>query len=263
METRAFGLDSVTSAPATLDASCFRSRPVYGILDIARLRTPFTSSVRDAPKQAVQVSSAAISRVSVRLGRDLAGLPTTSIATANRTGSDDARTFGTLDNMDHVLLTYLQAFPSIQAAGALVEYVLSAADARAPPPTNSSALYNLTASLAQLPVLEVALFGAVGPDDLSLAMADFATADGELFFGSSAADAFRAWATKRAGSVVWADGPIAAQVVRESVRDQTFEDVCKGASTLLANAASTGTKTSRADVQRIVDVFRTIGYLGS
>lgn len=264
METEAFGLSAITSSPSALDVNCFRNRPVYGVLDLARLRTPFTPQVKNAPRQAVQISTEAVSRVSVRLGRGLAGLPSTSILSANVTGADDARTHGTLGNMDHVLLTYLQSFPSIQAAGALVEHVLGASDTRAPPPSNISTLFNLTASLAELPVLEVAFFGTVGPNDLSLAVADFATADGELFFGSSDADAFRNWATQRAGSIVWADGAIAQQVVREgATKDQTFEEVWKGGATLLSNAATTGTKTSRNDVQRIVDAFGTIGYLGS
>ncbi|KAG8682179.1 hypothetical protein FRC08_015135 [Ceratobasidium sp. 394] len=260
METNAFGLDAVNSSPSTLDSSCFSSRPVYGILDLARLRTPFISG---KPRQAVQLASAANSRVSVHLGRDLAGVPSASSSLANLTGTDDARTFGTLDNMDHVLLSYLQAFPSIQAASALVQYVLGASDVRAPPPTNTSALFNLTSSLDTLPVLEVALFGTVGPSDLGEAVADFATADGQLFFGSSDADAFRNWAVQRAGSVVWADGALATQVVREGVRDETFELVWKGASQLLQNAQTAGTKTSRSDVQRVVDAFGGIGYMGS
>ncbi|KAG9091673.1 hypothetical protein FS749_016363, partial [Ceratobasidium sp. UAMH 11750] len=142
-------------------------------------------------------------------------------------------------------------------------YVLGASDVRAPPPTNTSALFNLTSSLDTLPVLEVALFGTVGPSDLGEAVADFATADGQLFFGSSDADAFRNWAVQRAGSVVWADGALAAQVVREGARDETFELVWKGASQLLQNAQTAGTKTSRSDVQRVVDAFGGIGYMGS
>ncbi|KAG9084468.1 hypothetical protein FRC07_013630, partial [Ceratobasidium sp. 392] len=215
------------------------------------------------PTQAVQLASAASSRVSVHLGRALAGEPSASGSSANVTGTDDARTFGTLDNMDHVLLSYLQSFPSIQAAGSLVEHVLGASDARAPPPSNTSTLFNLTSSMDKLPVVEVALFGTVGPDDLSAAVAGFANANGELFFGSSDADAFRAWAVQRAGSVVWADGALAQQVVREASRDQTFELVWEGASKLLQNAQTIGTKTSRSEVQQVVDAFGRIGYLGS
>ncbi|KAG8779344.1 hypothetical protein FRC12_024356 [Ceratobasidium sp. 428] len=261
METRAFGLKDVTSAPSALDSSCFPSRPVYGVLDMARLRTPFASG--NKPTQAVQLASVANSRVSVHLGRALAGEPSASGSSANVTGTDDTRTFGTLDNMDHVLLSYLQAFPSIQAAGSLVEYVLGASDARAPPPSNTSTLFNLTSSLETMPVLEVALFGTVGPDDLGAAVADFANSNGELFFGSSDADAFRAWAVQRAGSVVWADGATASQVVREATRDETFELVWKGASGLLLNAQTTGTKTSRRDVEQVVRTFEKIGYMGS
>ncbi|KAG8743672.1 hypothetical protein FRC11_013770, partial [Ceratobasidium sp. 423] len=190
METAVFGLDRISSAPSALDASCFPSRPVYGVLDLVRLRSSFGPGEKGAPKQAVQVSANATSRVSVRLGRDAAGLPSMSIASANRTGSDDPRTFGTINNMDHVLLTYLQAFPSIQAAGALVEHVLASSDSRAPPPSNTSALFNLTTGLTELPTLEVAFFGTVGPRDLAFAHADFAASDGQLFFGSNAADAF-------------------------------------------------------------------------
>ncbi|CAE6508111.1 unnamed protein product [Rhizoctonia solani] len=264
METAVFGLDKINSAPSALDASCFPSRPVYGVLDLARLRSSFGPGEKGGPKQAVQVSANATSRVSVRLGRDAAGLPSTSIASANLTGSSDPRTFGTMNNMDHVLLTYLQAFPTIQAAGALVEHVLASSDSRAPPPSNTSALYNLTTGLTELPMLEVAFFGTVGPADLVLAHADFAAPDGQLFFGSSAADAFRDWAVQRADQVVWSDGPNAAQVVREGqTKDQTFEDVWKAASALLSNAQTTGTKTSRSDVQRVANAFGTIGYMGS
>ncbi|KAG9120483.1 hypothetical protein FRC07_004013 [Ceratobasidium sp. 392] len=260
METSAFGLSAVGSSPSTFDASCFSSRPVYGVLDIARLHTSFVSG---KPTKAVQLASVASSRVSVHLGRALAGKPSAPGSSANVTGTDDARTFGTLDNMDHVLLSYLQSFPSRQAAGSLVEYVLGASDVRAPPPSNTSTLFNLTSSMDKLPVLEVALFGTVGPNDLSAAVAGFATANGELFFGSSDADAFRAWAVQRAGSVVLADGALAQQVVREASRDQTFELVWEGASKLLQNAQTIGTKTSRSEMRQVVDAFGRIGYLGS
>ncbi|KAJ1301394.1 hypothetical protein OPQ81_008656 [Rhizoctonia solani] len=166
--------------------------------------------------------------------------------------------------MDHVLLTYLQAFPSIQAAAALVEHVLASSDSRAPPPTNTSALYNLTLGLTELPTLEIALFGTIGPKDLAFAHADFAAPSGELFFGSSAGNAFRNWAVQRTDQVVWSDGPNAAQVVREGkVKDQTFEEVWDAGSLLLSNAETTGTKTGRSDVERIVNAFTTIGYMGS
>ncbi|QRV83641.1 Zinc finger protein GLI2 [Ceratobasidium sp. AG-Ba] len=260
METKAFGLDPVTSAPSNLDSSCFPSRPVYGVLDIPRFRTPF---VEGSPRQAVQLASAANSRISVHVGRDLAGIPSAPSHSANATGVDDTRTFGTLDNMDHVLLLYLQAFPSIQAAGALVQYVLDASDPKTPPPTNTSTLFNLTSSLDSMPILEVALFGSVGPSDLSASLADFSTADGQLFFGSSDADAFRNWAMQRTGSVVWADGALATQVVRETTKDETFEMIWKGANGLLGNAQTTGTKTSRRDVQQVVDAFGNVGYMGS
>ncbi|KAF8747256.1 hypothetical protein RHS01_11367 [Rhizoctonia solani] len=232
-----------------LNPNCFSSRPVYGVLDIARLRSSFGPSEKDAPKQAVQVAANATSRVSVRLGRDGAGLPLTSVATANLTGSDDARTFGTISNMDHVLLTYLQAFPSIQAAGALIDHVLASSDLKAPP---------------RQTLLRFAFFGTVGPVDLASASADFASPSGELFFGSSAGDAFREWAVQRTGEVVWYDGAAATQVVREGrTRDSTFEDVWKGANGLLSNAETTGVRTSRPEVARIVNVFTTIGYMGS
>ncbi|CAE6422056.1 unnamed protein product [Rhizoctonia solani] len=264
METMVFGLDRISSAPLALDASCFPSRPVYGVLDLARLRSSFGPSEDNAPKQAVQVSANATSRLSIRLGRSGAGLPSTSIATANLTGSSDPRTFGTINSMDHVLLTYLQAFPSIQAAGALVEHVLASSESRAPPPTNTSALYNLTSGLTALPVLEVAFFGRVGPTDLVLAHADFAAPSGELFFGSRAGDAFRNWAVQRTDQVVWSDGPNAAQVVREGqTKDQTFEEVWDAAGLLLSNAETTGTKTSRSDVAQIASAFARIGYMGS
>ena len=103
-----------------------------------------------------------------------------------------------------------------------------------------------------------------GRKALAFAHADFAAPDGELFFGSSAGDAFRDWAVQRTDQVVWSDGPSAAQVVREGkLKDQTFEEVWKGASTLLSNAETTGTKTSRTDVETVVNAFTTIGYMGS
>ncbi|CAE6537899.1 unnamed protein product [Rhizoctonia solani] len=264
MESSVFGLAKLGSAPLALDASCFPSRPVYGVLDLARLRSSFGPSEPNGPTQAVQLSTNATSRASVRLGRNAAGVPSVPITSANRTGSTDARTFGTIHHMDHVLLAYLQSFPSIQAASALVQHVLASSDPRAPPPSHTSALYNLTSQLTQLPILEVAVFGTVGPSDLSLAHADLATPSGELFFGSSAADTFRAWATRRTGQVVWSDGAHASQVVREGqTKDQTFEEVWSGAGLLLSNAQTAGTRTSRTEVQRIVSAFTTIGYMGS
>ncbi|KAF8755895.1 hypothetical protein RHS01_04667 [Rhizoctonia solani] len=227
METGVFGLTRTGSVPSALDRAV--SRPVYG---------------KDAPKQAVQVAANATSRVSVRLGRDGAGLPLTSVATANLTGSDDARTFGTISNMDHVLLTYLQAFPHL------------------PDKHFCAVQSNLGLDRVAHPRSRVLWNGRTGGS--RVCVCGLCVPSGELFFGSSAGDAFREWAVQRTGEVVWYDGAAATQVVREGrTRDSTFEDVWKGANGLLSNAETTGVRTSRPEVARIVNVFTTIGYMGS
>lgn len=217
IEAGIFGLTS-PSAASQFDQSCYASRPIYGVLDILRLRLPFIDSRTGTAKQAAVLQRDAGPRAVLYAGEVLSAMPAASGASNSTSTVTDPRQFGTLNHLSHVMLDYLSSIDDTNLAISLVEYVLTAPTV---PPSNTSALFR---GLAQLPTLEVAVFGTVLPTDLASIASSFATPNGSLFFGSDASAAVRTWAINAAGApVVWADSAGAPKVVREaSLDDDTF-----------------------------------------
>ncbi|KAF8168004.1 hypothetical protein B0H34DRAFT_41501 [Crassisporium funariophilum] len=213
IETGVFGLQQVAST-AQFDPSCYRARPVYGVLDVLRLRLPFLDST-GALMQAAILSRDANSRVILYNGEIFSG---TIIGTTNITSSQlDARHYGTSSLLDHVVLQYLSSIPDMSIANALVRFVLDSATSTtqvAVPPDISTALFR---SIQSIPTIEVAVFGDVGPPDLTSTVASFTTSSGSLFFGSDDGTAFRNWTINSiSGSVIWAENATSPQVVRDN-----------------------------------------------
>ena len=229
LETSVFGLSS-PAVQADFDVSCFPDRPIYGVLDILRLRLPFQDSQAGA-KQAAILSRDASSRVVVYNGEVLSNLNysnTTSIPTT------DPRQFGTLHHMNHVLLDFFEAIPNTSVATQLVDYVLSYA---VTPPSNDTLLGQ---SLDTIPTLEVAVFGSVTPPDVSSVVSSFTTPSGDLFFGTSQSLAVRDWAMVAAqSSVTWTEFADSPKVVDDnSFTDSGFNEVWDPAFTFFHSSSN-------------------------
>ncbi|KAG8976237.1 hypothetical protein FRC05_004487 [Tulasnella sp. 425] len=261
IEQNAFKLPEVATVPSSFDFSCFASRPVYGVLDVLRLRLPFLDKTDQAPLQAAVLSADATSRALIRPGTVLSLFPSVDSADAPASAVRQ-RNYGTLKYLNHVLLAWLKSLPLAQAS-AIATFVANSSPTSGPP--TSSAL-NATA-LASVPGIEVAVFGTIGPTDVDHSVSSFAATSGSLFFGSQTGGVFREWAANTATSttsVVWADSSTSAKVVKETVtEDSTFEAVWQGASTMITNANVMGKVTGASDVATVVGVFEQIGYLGS
>lgn len=214
VETGVFGL-TAPSSPAGFDQSCYASRPVYGVLNILRLRLPFLDARANLSRQAAVLERDVAPRVVVRVGESLSTKPASNDAAAPKL---DPRDYGTFNHLSHVMLDYFSSIDDTNLAIALAEHVLSAPTV---PPSDTSALLQ---ELSKIPPLEVAVFGSVLPEDIASVQSSFATPSGGLFFGSDASAALRSWALTAADApVVWTDGAGAPKVVREtSLDDSTF-----------------------------------------
>ncbi|KPV72209.1 uncharacterized protein RHOBADRAFT_56028 [Rhodotorula graminis WP1] len=244
VEVEVFGLSAVSSSQS-LDSSCL-NRPLYGVLNLLKLRLPFPSSDKRSslPQQSLVLKSSAVTdRVTVHASELLAAGPLAAAPTSPSLPVTPER-FGLLSRLDHVLLDLLNTV-STAIANDLVDYVLSSPSGPPSPSTCPSLLDN------SLPLLEVQLWGGLQYDDADLARSSLvagsasssSAAATSLFFGSSAGDAWRSWAlsnTQHASlsRVEWADAAERGDVVVDQGRGGTaFEGVW-------ARAASGSLKTS-------------------
>lgn len=211
LETTVFGLASVAAA-SQFDASCFPEHPIYGVLDVLQLRLPFIDSRTGVAKQAAVLKRDAAPRAIVYSGEILSALPGTPQAqNTSRSQYLDPYQFGTLNNLNHVILEFLSSIPDINVANALVDFILTSPTV---PPLNTTDLYQ---SISSIPTLEVAVFGTVNPSDVSYTVSSFSTPSGSLFFGSDQSLALRDWAISGVGSsVVWTEFTGSPQVVHDS-----------------------------------------------
>jgi len=222
IESNVFGLPPLPNA-TQFDASCFPNRPIYGVLDVLRLRLPFADPRSGVPRQAAVLKRDVAPRVILHSGALLSPLPGPSNMTDISMQLTDPRQYGTLGQWNHVILQYLSSIPDNNVAIALVSYVLSSASLEVGPPSNSSVLFQ---SLPMIPIIEVAVFGSVISSDVSFAVSSFTTSSGTLFFGSAQGTALRNWAIKsRGGSIAWAESVLSPLIVRDSTfSDVIFED---------------------------------------
>ncbi|KAG6842575.1 hypothetical protein C0991_000101 [Blastosporella zonata] len=238
IEGPVFGLSSAPSA-SSFDPSCYPDRPIYGVLDVLRLRQPFFDTRSGIARQAAVLQRGVNPRVIIRNGAILSSLPGPSNVSTISVQQADPRQYGTLGQFNHVVLQYLSSIAQLEVATALVAYVLASASVQAIPPPSTSVLFT---SLATIPILEVAVFGTVSPPDISTAASAFTTASGSLFFGSNQGTALRNWAITGCGSTtIWAESPLSPQVVRDnSFQDQIFNATWTAVSTALNNNIGVG-----------------------
>lgn len=217
LETSVFGLSS-PSTQTNFDDPCFADRPVYGVLDVLRLRLPFRDSQTGLAKQAAILSHDASPRVVIYNGQVLSGLPDSNTASIPTT---DPRRFGTLNHINHILLDFFEAIPDVNVATQFVDYVLSSP---VTPPSNDTVLGQ---SLNIIPTLEAAVFGSITPPDVAGVVSSFTTPSGGLFFGTDQSLAVREWAiaaTKT--SVTWTQFSNSPLIVNDdSFTDTAFNAV--------------------------------------
>ena len=212
VETGVFGLQPIANTPSEFHTSCYQDRPVYGVLDVLRLRLPFLDSQTGTAKQALVLTRDANPRVVLYQGPMFSTAP--NVIHTPTSSQLDARQYGTLSLFDHVVLQYLTSMPNLNAASALVSFVLNAATNTSIPPDQS---YPLFRSLQSIPFLEVAVFGNVEPPDLTSTVASFTTSSNSLFFGSADGTDLRNWTINTVGGpVVWTENATSPLVVRDS-----------------------------------------------
>jgi hypothetical protein len=250
VESSVFSLPQISPASA-FNVSCYADRPVYGVLDVLRLRLPFVDSYLGSPKQAAVVKRDVATRAVIYSNRLLSDLPSNPTPQHLTMVQTDARQYGTLNQMNHVILNFLSSIPDVNVAIALVQYLLSSPSV---PPANSSILLE---SIESIPVLEVAIFGSVTPSDISSSVSSFSTPSGALFFGSDQALALRQWAINAtSSSVAWSEFATSAQVVYDtSFTDSTFNTVWDPASAFF-HSQQPGVTVS---VSNVTDAFTATG----
>jgi hypothetical protein len=213
LENGVYGLQPA-SVQADFQPSCYRDRPLYGVLDVLRLRLPFDDSRNNVARQGAVLERAVSPRAIMHSGEILSALPHDP---SNPSVPSDPRQYGTLNNFNHVILQYLSSIPDINTAISFVQYVLSYP---AFPPTNSTNLFN---TLSSLPALEVAVFGNITGSDITYVVSSFATPTNDLFFGSDAALALRIWTISAIqSSLAWAELSTSPEVVHDSSFDDSL-----------------------------------------
>ncbi|KAL7417491.1 hypothetical protein BDY24DRAFT_375065 [Mrakia frigida] len=267
-ESSVFALASATVGGEVLTSSCFPDRPVYGSLNLLHLRTPFLDGPTGLARQAVIVNEDVKTRATFRVGELLAGFPGGGGGGATSTESFDPREQGNFQHLNYVVLSFLQAMPSITVAQDFISFILSepTASTLLPlPPSNTSTLFPL---LSSLPTIEVALVGSILISNINYTLSSFSTTSNPptLFFGSPNSNTFRLWAVQSPSTsslspaVIWSESATSQEVVVQQTSSEVgFERVFNEAAKVIA----TGMETGEEDVRLVVEVFDALGLLVS
>ncbi|KAF9044811.1 hypothetical protein BDZ89DRAFT_1127842 [Hymenopellis radicata] len=225
IEISVFALPSITGA-SHFDTSCYPDRPIYGVVDLLRLRLPFAPVEDGIALQGAVLNRNVGPRAVIHNGELLSLLPGVDV-TAEQ---PHPRDFGTLNHMSHVILAYLSSLDT-NLAVALVNHVMSYGTV--PPDASSIAVQ----SLNDIPSLEVAIFGSVLPADIRYMVSSFSTTSGSLFFGSEASSVLRNWTISgQSSQVVWADNSTSTLVAYDSsLSDSSFSEAFNAAAKAVAN----------------------------
>ncbi|KAK0208253.1 hypothetical protein DFS33DRAFT_426265 [Desarmillaria ectypa] len=249
IEVSVFGLSKVAGV-SEFDTSCYPDRPLYGILNVLRLRLPFANTTTGVAQQAAVLNRDVDPRVVIRSGQLLSSLPGSSAQPFN--GTQNPRQYGTLNHLEHVMLNYLLSLDT-DIAIALATFVLSYSVV---PPDNQS---ELVASLATIPALEIAVFGSIFPADIDHSVSSFSRTSEKLFFGSEEGSALRNWTITGTGTkVVWTDNATSALVAYDSsLTDETFDEVWSAA------AAALESNVENVTANNVTSSLGSLGKLGS
>ncbi|KAF8622911.1 hypothetical protein AX15_006672 [Amanita polypyramis BW_CC] len=225
VENAIFNMSVVTSE-TQFTADCFPNHPVYGVLDVLRLRLPFSDSRSGLPKQAALLQPAVSTRAVIYNGVLLSALAISTEGVPLTQVQQNPMQFGTLNHFDHVINNYFLAMPNTTVVNALIDFVLSST--HVPPAENST----LSLSLDTIPVIEVAVFGSIQSPDIQSVSSSFSTPSGSLFFGSTYGSILRQWSITGINSTLnWAQSATSPQTVRErNLTDKIFNEIWDAAS---------------------------------
>lgn len=252
LESTVFGLSPAPSA-STFDTSCYPDRPVYGVLDLLALRLPFPDGRNGVAKQAALLTRDASSRAVVYSGEVVSALPGTNVP---GTLSTDPRQYGTMTDLNHVILQYLRSIPDINTAIQVVEYVLQPAVL----PPDNGVLPTLFAALSSLPLIEVAVFGTVDPSDIASTVSSLSDPNNNLFFGTSVSHAVRDWAlVATEQGMEWTELATSQKVVQDtSFTNENFNFVLNNATVFFDTNSN-----EIVGVSNITAAFGAFGLLSS
>lgn len=236
-----FGLSATTTAATQFQPSCFPDRPVYGVLDVLRMRLPFPDSRKNVARQAAALKPDVRPRAVIYSGEVLSAFPG-SPNISSQGVSLDPNTYGTLGHFNHVVLEYLSSMPT-GIARTVANFVLTNSTT---PPDSSSVL-----ATTPIPALEVAVFGTLSKADLDFVSSGFTDNAGTLVFGSSMGTTLRQWAIPETSDLVWTQFANSSLVVHDtSFTDSTFNTTW---------AAAAGALTGNDTLARIISSFQSTG----
>ncbi|GAA5966847.1 hypothetical protein JCM3765_004573 [Sporobolomyces pararoseus] len=148
--------------------SCF-ARPIYGVLNLFHLSTPFPPTLLSSrpalPQNSLVLSQDVSNRIAFHAGEILSAgsfaLPPLS-SSLKLSAPVTIERFGLLNQIDHVLLDYLNLL-DVETANLVIDFLLLNSSN---PPSSSSALVSRTNRLSTLPIMEAVLWGGVKWNDV-------------------------------------------------------------------------------------------------
>lgn len=186
-----------------------KQRPIYGELNLMNLRLPSNA------QQAIRLSDDAKARCTLRVGATLSRFLDGPLSEIQQVSADQ---FGTFNNLDHLLLGYLNQLPPDHVRS-LVSTIVTI---QRSPSTTGNLPTDLADVLDSLPSIEVQLWGGLSlsayRSSVSAVVSPIANEDGSLIFGSADATAFRTWAMNATGTIEWARS---AKQVEAPVKEMT------------------------------------------
>jgi len=238
------------------NTECLDRHPVYGRLNPLRWRTPFING--SIANQALMLAQPAKSRLLYHVGHFLDNYPYEAARRDLESDFVDAREYGTVEHLNHILLEWLMAMPSLPVATAAAKFIVDASKSPdSAPPVNNLLLDNAD----KLPIIGLVFFGVLRTQDVAGFVSDFSAPDGSLFFGSGRGTQFRTWARETVGApIAWADGATAKQYVKDGAEDATFTQIWTATANSIGND---GPSEGRSSVNTVISMFERALYFES
>ncbi|GAA5977614.1 hypothetical protein JCM5350_002294 [Sporobolomyces pararoseus] len=160
VENKVFDLGETASIK-----SC-SARPIYGVLNLFHLSTPFPPSLLSTrptlPQNYLVLAQNVSNRISLHAGETFSAGPSALPPPSSLSSPVSIERSGLVNQLDHVLMDYLDLL-EIETANLVIDFLLSNSIL---PPSNSSALVSKTIALANLPIFEIQIWGGVKWNDV-------------------------------------------------------------------------------------------------